>query len=144
MANKLQRALDLCNNKEFSKALPLLEELVKENPQESEAWRVLAQIHWTHMQQPDIAIDELIESLKCNPRNIWALILMGNLLSKEKNDIEHAKEYYDKVLEYYPNNAIAINNIGATYMERGDYEEPCLIWKRLWKLIPNMSILIMG
>jgi len=122
MANKLQRALDLCNNKEFSKALPLLEELVKENPQESEAWRVLAQIHWTHMQQPDIAIDELIESLKCNPRNIWALILMGNLLSKEKNDIEHAKKYYDKVLEYYPNNAIAINNIGATYMERGDYE----------------------
>lgn len=122
MANKLQRALDLCNNKEFSKALPLLEELVKENPQESEAWRVLVQIHWTHMQQPDIAIDELIESLKCNPRNIWALILMGNLLSKEKNDIEHAKEYYDKVLEYYPNNAIAINNIGATYMERGDYE----------------------
>ena len=47
---------------------------------------------------------------------------MGNLLTKVKNDVEHAKQYYDKVLEYHPNNAIAINNIGATYMESMDYE----------------------
>ncbi len=46
---------------------------------------------------------------------------MGNLLTKEKNDVDHAKQYYDKVLEYHPDNAIAINNIGATYMERKDY-----------------------
>lgn len=122
MANKLEQALDLCNKSEFDKALPLLEEAVKDNPQDSEAWRVLAQVHWNHMQEPDKAYDELIESLKCNPRNIWALVLMGNLLTKEKNDVKHAKEYYDKVLEYYPNNPIAINNIGATFMERKDYE----------------------
>ena len=122
MANKLQQALDLCNKNEFDKALPLLEGAIKDNPQDSEAWRVLAQIHWNHMQEPDKAYDELIESLKCDQRNIWALVLMGNLLTKEKNDIEHAKQYYDKVLEYHPDNAIALNNIGATYMERKDYE----------------------
>lgn len=122
MPNKLQQALDLCNQKEFEKALPLLEEAIKDNPQDSEAWRVLAQVHWLNMHEPEKAYDELIESLKCNPRNIWALILMGNLLTKEKDDTEHAKEYYDKVLEYYPDNAIAINNIGATFMERQDYE----------------------
>ena len=122
MANKLEQALDLCNKKEFDKAIPLLEEAVKDNPKDTEAWRVLAQIHWNHLHDPEKAYDELIESLKCNPRNIWALILMGNLLTKEKNDVEHAKEYYDKVLEYYPNNPIAINNIGATFMENKDYE----------------------
>lgn len=122
MASKLQQALDLCNRNEFDKALPLLEALVKEDPKDSEAWRVLAQVHWNHMHQADKAFDELIESLKCDPQNIWALILMGNLLSKEKDDVDHAKEYYDKVLEYYPDNAIAINNIGATYMERDDFE----------------------
>lgn len=122
MISKLQQALDLCNKNEFDKALPLLETAVKETPNDSEAWRVLAQIHWNHMRQADKAYDELIESLKCNPRNIWALILMGNLLSKEKDDIVHAKEYYDKVLEYYPYNAIAINNIGATYIERDDFK----------------------
>lgn len=122
MANKLQQALDLCNKNDFEKALLLLEEIIKENPQESEAWRVMAQIHWNHMHEPDKAYDELIEALKAEPKNIWALVLMGNLLTKEKKDIEHAKQYYDKVLEYHPDNVIAINNIGATYMELKDYE----------------------
>ena len=122
MQEKLQYALDLCNKNKFNEALPVLEEITKTDPQNSEAWRVLAQIHWNHSQDPDKAYDELIEALRCDPKNIWALVLMGNLLTKEKNDVEHAKQYYDKVLEYYPDNAIAINNIGATFMERKDYE----------------------
>jgi Tfp pilus assembly protein PilF len=122
MVNKLQQALDLCNKKDFERATNLLEEIIKDEPQNSEAWRVLAQIHWINNNEPDKAYDELIEALRCEPKNIWALVLMGNLLTKEKNDIEHAKQFYDKVLEYYPDNAIAINNIGATYMERKDYE----------------------
>ena len=120
--NKLEHALELCNNNRFDEALPILEEITREEPENSEAWRVLAQIHWSHMHEPDKAYDELIESLKCNPRNIWALILMGNLLTKEQNDITHAKEYYDKVLVYYPDNALAINNVGATFIERKDYD----------------------
>lgn len=122
MQNKLQHALDLCNKNKFDEALQILEEIIKEDSQNSEAWRTLAQIHWLHQQKADKAYDELIEALKCNPKNIWALVLMGNLLTKEKDDVEHAKEYYDKVLEYHPDNAVAINNIGATYIERNDYE----------------------
>lgn len=122
MVNKLQQALDLCNKKDFEKATNLLEEIIKDEPQNSEAWRVLAQIHWINNNEPDKAYDELIEALRCEPENLWALVLMGNLLTKEKNDIEHAQQYYNKVLEYHPDNAIAINNIGATYMERKDYE----------------------
>ncbi len=122
MANKLQGALDLCNQKKFEEALPLLEEIVREEPQNSEAWRTLAQLRWFHQNKPEEAYNELIEALKCDPKNIWALVLMGNLLTKEMNDTEHAKQYYDKVLEYHPDNAIALNNIGATFMENKDYE----------------------
>lgn len=122
MQDKLQYALDLCNKKKFDEALPILEEITKDDPHNSEAWRTLAQLHWLHHHNADKAYDELIEALKCDPKNLWALILMGNLLTREKNDVEHAKQYYDKVLEYHPNNAIAINNIGATFMERKDFE----------------------
>lgn len=122
MQDKLQYALDLCNKHKFDEALPILEEILKIDPQNSEAWRTLAQVHWFYQHKPEKAYDELIEALRCNPKNIWALVLMGNLLTKEKNDVDHAKLYYDKVLEFYPDNAIAINNIGATYMERKDYE----------------------
>ena len=130
--NKLEHALDLCNEQRFDEALPILEEITREEPQNSEAWRVLAQLHWTHMHEPDKAYDELIEALKCDPKNIWALVLMGNLLTKEKKDIEHAKKYYEKVLEYHPDNAIAINNIGARRNQRDRY----LILGRNQKPVP--------
>lgn len=120
---KLQQALDFCNKNKFNDALNLLEEIVKIEPDNSEAWRIMAQVHWIHMQMPDKAYDELIEALRCEPKNIWALVLMGNLLTKEKDDFKHAKEYYDKVLEYHPDNAIALNNIAATYMEIEEYEK---------------------
>ena len=121
--SKIEKALELLNKSKFPEALSLLEEITKSEPQNSEAWRLIAQVHWVHQHKVDIAYDELIESLKCDSQNIWALILMGNLLTKEKNDVEGAKKYYDKVLEFYPDNAIAINNIGATYVEHGDYEQ---------------------
>jgi Tfp pilus assembly protein PilF len=120
--DKLQQALDLCNKNKFYEALPILEEITKTDPKNSEAWRTLAQLHWFHQHDPEKAYNELIEALRCEPSNIWALVLMGNLLTKEKNDVEHAKQYYDKVLEFHPDNAIAINNIGATYMEVKDFE----------------------
>lgn len=122
MQEKLQHALDLCNKNKFDEALPILEEITKVDPKNSEAWRALAQLHWFHQHDPEKAYNELIEALRCEPSNIWAQVLMGNLLTKEKNDVEHAKQYYDKVLEFHPDNAIAINNIGATYMEVKDYE----------------------
>lgn len=122
MDSRLKQAHDLCNKNKFDEALPILEEITKNDPQNSEAWRTLAQVHWFYDHEPDKAYDELIEALRCDPKNIWALVLMGNLLTKEKKDVEHAKQYYDKVLEYHPDNAIAINNIGATYMENKDYE----------------------
>lgn len=130
MKDRMQEVLGLCNKKEFNKAVILLEDILKDEPQNSEAWRLLAQVHWINMNMPDQAMDELIESLKIDPKNIWALVLMGNLLVREKNDFEHGKNYYDKVLEYYPNNAIALNNIGATYMEKENYEEALVYLKK--------------
>lgn len=122
MQDRLQHVLDLCNHKKFDEALSILKEIIKEDSKNSEAWRIMAQLHWFHLHNPEKAFDELIESLRCDSKNIWALVLMGNLLTKEKHDLEHAKQYFDKVLEYHPDNAIAINNIGAIYIECKDYE----------------------
>ena len=122
--------MELCNRQEFERAEELLQQLLSNEPENSEAWRVLAQVHWIHMNMPGEAYDELIESLKCNPRNLWALILMGNLLSKEHNDSEHALNYFDKVLEYYPDNALAINNIGGILLQQEEYEKAIPYFQR--------------
>lgn len=134
MADKLQQALALCNKNDFDKALPLLETAVKDNPQNSEAWRVLAQIHWLEDGDVEKALDELIEALRCEPRNLWALILMGNLFTKAKDDPETAENYYRRVLEYHPDNAIAINNVAAVYMERKDYDAAIPLFEKALEL----------
>ena len=118
----LTQILDLCNQGQFDKALSLLDDFLKDSPDSSEGWRLMAQVHWMHLHDADKAIEELKRALELEPKNLWALILMGNVLIGGKNDTKSAKHYYDTALEYYPDNAIAINNIGATYMKNGDYE----------------------
>ena len=44
MTDRLQQALDLCNKNKYEDALPILEEITKNDPQDSEAWRVLASL----------------------------------------------------------------------------------------------------
>ena len=133
MDNKLQQALELCNRQDFDRAEELLQQFLKDEPENSEAWRVLAQVHWIHMGKPEQAYDELIEALRCNPKNLWALILMGNLLSKEHKDSEHAMDYFDKVLEYYPDNDVAVNNIGGVLLQQEEFLRPSALKVNLFE-----------
>ena len=83
------------------------------------------------------AYNELIEALKIDSKNLWALVLMGNMQSKVYNDIKTASEYYEKVLEYHPDNAIAINNIGATLLEKGNYNEALVYFDKAISIDPT-------
>ena len=60
-AGKLDKSAQLCQNGEFKKAEKLLLELTKECPLNSEAWRLLAQIHMQE-NKIDQCMDELISS----------------------------------------------------------------------------------
>lgn len=52
----------------------------------------------------------------------------GNLLVK--NSLEEARECYKKALELEEDNGAALNNIGLTYEEKGEYEEAIKYYKR--------------
>ncbi len=69
------------------------------------------------------AINSLIDSLRWDSKNGWALLMMGNIFAKFKNDVPTAMKYYDQALVANPNDNIAINNIGANLMQQGKLEE---------------------
>lgn len=117
----LNKAFAFCEKQQFDKAEPLLKKVVETCPLQADAFRTLAQIYMNR-DDLDTAIDYDIEALKADPSNLWALVLMGNILTKKK-DLDAARKYYDKVIDYHPNDAIAINNIGANYMERCQYDD---------------------
>ena len=137
MSNKIDKAIELCNKKQFNKAETILRDIVNENNNNSEAWRMLAQIDWFENNEIEKAYNELIEALKIDSKNLWALVLMGNMQSKVYNDIKTASEYYEKVLEYHPDNAIAINNIGATLLEKGNYNEALVYFDKAISIDPR-------
>lgn len=119
---QFHKAAELCAEGKASEGREILSLIVRECPAFSEAYRLLAQLKMNEG-LIDEAIDIDVEALKHNPRNIWALVLMGNLFSKYKDDIDTAMTYYKQVLEYSPNNAIALCNIGGILVEKGKHME---------------------
>lgn len=113
-----QKANKLCGSRRFSEARPILEELISKHPTISEYHRTLAQTYEEEGSH-EKAIDILIDALKWDPKNHWALILMGNIYARYFDDTQTAMTYYDQVVEADPGNFIALNNIGGAFLQSG-------------------------
>lgn len=106
-----RQLLYYCEKKQFKQAKLIVGELIQKNPSVSEYHRILGQIHSEEGNQED-AINCLIDALRYDPKNESALIMMGNIFSQFKDDIDTAIAYYDQVLVRKPNDYLALNNIG--------------------------------
>ena len=85
----------------------------------------------------DKAIDCLIDSLRWDSKNGWALMLMGNIFTKFKKDVSTAMKYNDQALNVNPNDTITINNIGANLMQQGKTEEAKIYFRQALKIDKN-------
>ena len=117
-----RKTVALCEKRRYAEAKPILKNLIQKNPTNSEYHRILGQILSDEGDQEE-AINCLIDSLRWDSKNGWALLMMGNIFSKFKNDVPTAMKYYDHALLANPNDNIAINNIGANLMQQGKLEE---------------------
>ncbi len=116
------KVVSLCEQGHFDKAEPILNNLIEKNPVNSEYHRIKGQILSDQGDQ-DAAIDSLIEALRWDPQNGYALIMMGNIFAKFKDDVQTARIYYDQAIEANPNDPIAVNNVAATLMEKGKIDK---------------------
>lgn len=120
--NEFNYVVSLCEKGRFSEAKPLLTKLIAENPTNSEYNRIMGQIYSDEGDQEE-AINCLIDALRWKPDNAWALLMMGNIFAKFKNDITTAMKYYDQAHKINPNDNISLNNIGANLMQQGKIAE---------------------
>lgn len=115
-----RRAVSLCEKGKYSQAKPILERLISANPTNSEYRRVLGQVLSEEGNQVS-AVEHLIHSLRWDPNNGWALLMMGNISSKFNHDLATAMTYYDQALRANPNDYITLNNIGANLIQQDEY-----------------------
>jgi Flp pilus assembly protein TadD len=129
----------LCERRKYSEAKPILKNLISKNPTISEYHRIMGQILSDEGDQEG-AINSLIDALRWDSRNGWALLMMGNIFAKFKDDVPTAMKYYDQALVANPNDNITINNIGANLMQQGKLEEAKkYFWEaiRINEIYPN-------
>lgn len=100
------------------KLLPLIEKA----PHVSEYHRVLGQIYSEQGKQEE-AVNSLIDALRWDPKNGWALLMMGNIFARHHKDIETALTYYRQAAKTNPQDHITLTNIGAMLMQAGNRKE---------------------
>src|SRR4030065_1191930 len=132
------KVVALCEKGKYDLAKPILNKLVKNNPAISEYYRILGQIYSEEGDQ-EKAINFLVDALKWDPRNTYALIMMGNIFARFKDDINTAMKYYDQALSVNPKDGIALNNIGANLMKLGKTEEAKRYFELAYEINPNYS-----
>lgn len=119
---KFAKAVKLCDNRKFFEAKQILRELIIDRPTNSEYYRLLGQIH-SEEGDNEKAVDYLIDALKWNPENHWALLMMGNIFVKDKKDYDIGLSYFNRVLELKPKDNLTLNNIAVILLETGKYDE---------------------
>ncbi|MBK7640807.1 MAG: tetratricopeptide repeat protein [Bacteroidetes bacterium] len=106
----------------YAEAKPILQKLIEKNPTNSEYHRIMGQILSDQGDQEE-AINCLIDALRWDSKNGWALLMMGNIFAKFKNDVPTAIKYYDQALVANPEDYISIVNIGYLLYEQNKLEE---------------------
>lgn len=135
-SKKFKQLVSLCEASKFEEAQNVAEALIEGNPTNSEYHRLLGQI-FSELGNQDEAINSLIDALRWNSKNEWALLMMGNIFSRFKNDIETALKYYDQVLVVKPNDNITLNNIGASLIQLGKKKEATEYLKKAMQINPD-------
>lgn len=117
-----KKVIAFCEKGNYADAKPILKKLIEKNPTISEYHRIMGQIISDEGDQEE-AINCLIDALRWDSKNGWALLMMGNIFAKFKDDVPTAMKYYDQALIANPQDNITINNIGANLMQQGKLEE---------------------
>ncbi len=128
-----KQVVSYCEKQNYDAAKPILTKLIQANPTNSEYHRILGQIYSDEGNHEE-AINSMIDALKWNPKNEWALLMIGNIFARDKNDIDTALKYYDHVLAINPNDHFAINNIGANLMQQGRIREAKRYFEQVLKI----------
>lgn len=121
-ALKYRKMIGLCEERKFEQAYPLVLELIENQPNNSDLHRIKGQIE-SEGGKYNEAMNSLIEALRWDPNNTYALIMMGNVYMKVFEDTQTATMYYDRAHETDPTDNISLNNIAANLVSNGDTEK---------------------
>ena len=95
---------------------------IKRNPDDGEAYSMLAATMIYKGFENDIVIKALFDSIEKDPKNLYNMIVLAKIFDSAGNH-NLAIDLYNKLLMLEPNNLFAWNNLGNIYLEGKKYDE---------------------
>ena len=120
--SRFHTVLALNDAHRFDEAKRQITQLINEAPHISEYHRILGQI-LSEQGEQDEAINSLIDALRWDPKNEWALIMTGNIMIRYQHDFEAAMKYFECALQHKPDDYVVLTLIGITLIRNGSSEK---------------------
>lgn len=106
----------------YTKAIGILKRVLELEPS-NHKWRRDLAMALVEKGETEEAKDHLIDVLRLQPDDVWGLVVLSNLYSKHKNDLESAERFLKRALSIKPKDPWAMNSLASIRMEQGRADE---------------------
>jgi tetratricopeptide (TPR) repeat protein len=139
-ASAVARARDLIEDNQISKATALLNEHVKEHPEDPEAQFLLGRLHWTANQYPQAgqAFREAAKRDTAN-RDAFMLSAVAYASANDANSRNLAVQVLQEMVKAFPNDQEAFLLLGMARGAMGDHEGQIQALKSALNIAPTMQ-----
>lgn len=138
-----QKAAQRAKQGEHAKARDILKTVLELDPSLTDARRDLAMV-CVELGEMEEAKNHLIEVLKLNPNDAWALVILANNYVREDEDFETAKRFLRRALELKPDDPWAMNSLAAVLTQTGEAEEGMKLCEDILRKHPGFGIAYMN
>jgi tetratricopeptide (TPR) repeat protein len=120
----------------YDNAIPVLEQMVAENPQSKEATYYLGAAY-ERTGRPDRAASIFNRLLTVDPQFAPALNYLGYMWAERGENLDQALSLVNRALAVEPDNGAYIDSLGWTHFQRGDLDRARFHLERAARLLPD-------
>ena len=121
---------------DYQDAIQLFKKTLEYLPAHTDARRNLA-MAYLEFGNKDEALNQLIDVLRMDPKDIWGYILLGNIYSMYQNDFDTAEPFYEKAYQLDPNDPYLLNNYASVKVKKNQFDDAMNMFIRAIDIKPD-------
>jgi len=135
---KLKKGIEEARNSKLLAALKLFQDVLAIVPENVDARRNMAKVYM-ELGNLDKAKKHLFECMQIEPDDIWSCTMLGNIYTRNENNLDVGAFYYEKCLDINPGDPFALCNYANLMMEKGEFQKSEIYFKKALEIkdLPN-------
>ena len=81
-------------------------------------------------------LNQLIDVLRLDPKDVWGYILLGNIYAMYQNDFDTGEPFYEKAYQLDPNDPYLLNNYASVKVKKDQLDDAINMFIRAIEIEP--------